>query len=154
MATYGCDMDRFLEDVDRRVPTGGAGFADEVDLIRRRAEMLSGRDKALVMLYVDKGRQFREAAVLMGVSEATVARRVGRIIRRLMDGQYIACLRHGERLGRLGMAVAKDHLIDGMSVHAIAVRRDVSVYRVRRVLEEVRGIVGSKGQAAAESKGE
>jgi hypothetical protein len=142
MSRVEVDVLEIRESYDRRIGTAGCGgIADEVEMIRQRAHVLSGTDRALVMLYLDKGRRFAEVSQLMGVCEGTVARRVGRIVRRLMDGQYITCLRHRGGLGRLGLAVAKDYLIDGLSVHAIAVRRNITVYRVRKALNEIRRLL-------------
>lgn len=133
-------------------PLGLGGIADEVDLIRQRAQILSRDDRALVMLYLDRGRSYAEVAQLAGVCEATIARRVGRIIRRLMDGQYITCLRNRQRLGPLGEAIAKDHLIDGLAIDAIALRRDVTVYRVRKTLNAIRGLLNENAVAARRTR--
>ncbi len=140
------DVQKIVDGTDRRLwRTGAGGYADEVELIRRRCNLLSKEDRALVLYYLDNGRRLSEAAGLLGVCEGTVARRVGRIIRRLLDGQYIACLRHRRLLGRLGMGVARDYLIDGLSMHAVAERRGVTVYQVRKMLHRIRGLGGCEG---------
>ena len=139
MPRIPADLDKITDRPHRPAPCLAiGGLADEVDLIRQRAAILKPADRALVMLYLDCGRRFAELAAIAGVSETTIARRTGRIIRRLLDGQYLPCLRHRDRLGPLGQAVARDHLIDGMPIHAIAVRRRITVYRVRKILNTIR----------------
>ena len=77
---------------------------------------------------------------IAGVNEATVARRIARISKRLMDATYIMCLRNSDILGEENVEIARDLLVRGMSQHQIARRRNVSLYRVRKVMAEVRRI--------------
>jgi len=124
--------------VDR--PLAGRGLhlaAEEVDLLRRRAAILSRADRTLVLMYLEKGSRFSEIAQVSGLNEANVARRIHKLVGRLMDGQYITCVRHRSLLGALNVAIAKDRLIEGLSVRRIAAKRRTTTYRVRRGLVQI-----------------
>ncbi len=123
------------------VPVAGGPslhLAEEVQLLQRRAEILGATDRALVLMYLEKGSCFSEIARVAGLNEANVARRIHKLIARLLDGKYITCLRHRAVLGKLNLAIAKDRLIEGLSVRQIAARRRTTVYRVRRGLLKIR----------------
>ncbi len=124
--------------VDR--PLAGRGLhlaVEEVDLLRRRAAILSRADRTLVLMYLEKGSRFSEIAQVSGLNEANVARRINKLVGRLMDGQYITCVRHRALLGTLNVAIAKDRLIEGLSVRRIAAKRRTTIYRVRRGLVQI-----------------
>lgn len=113
----------------------------QADLVRSRLHMLSGTDKVLMTMYVENGNSCRQIARLRGVTETTVARRIDAIVRRLMDGQYIRCLRSRRKLTADQMAIAKEFFVMGLPMSQIAGKRRSSVYRVRRALREIRGLV-------------
>ena len=121
--------------------SGGASLhlaAEEVRLLQGRAEILGVADRALVLMYLEKGTCFSDIARIVGRNEANVARRIHKLIARLLDGKYITCLRHRAVLGKLNLAIAKDRLIEGLSVRQIAARRRTTVYRVRTGLLKIR----------------
>ncbi len=112
--------------------------ADEVRLLLRRADILGAADRALVLMYLEKGTCFSDIARITGRNEANVARRIHKLIARLLDGRYITCLGHRAVLGKLNLAIARDRLIEGLSVRQIAARRQTTVYRVRTGLGKIR----------------
>ena len=121
--------------------SGGANLhlaAEEVRLLQRRAEILGVADRALVLMYLENGACFSDIARIAGRNEANVARRIHKLIARLLDGKYITCFRHRAVLGKLNLAIAKDRLIEGLSVRQIAARRRTTVYRVRTGLLKIR----------------
>ena len=122
-------------------PAGGPSLhlaAEEVQLLQRRADILGAADRALVLMYLEKGSCFSEIARVAGLNEANVARRIHKLVGRLLDGQYITCVRHRAVLGKLNLAIAKDRLIAGLSVRQIAAKRRTTVYRVRSGLLQIR----------------
>ncbi len=124
--------------VDR--PLAGRGLhlaAEEAELLRRRAAILSRADRTLVLMYLEKGSRFSEIAQVSGLNEANVARRIHKLVGRLMDGQYITCVRHRALLGTLNVAIAKDRFIEGLSVRRIVAKRRTTTYRVRRGLVQI-----------------
>ena len=124
--------------VDR--PVAGRGLhlaAEEAELLRRRAAILSRADRTLVLMYLEKGSRFSEIAQVSGLNEVNVARRIHKLVGRLMDGQYITCVRHRALLGTLNVAIAKDRFIEGLSVRRIVAKRRTTTYRVRRGLVQI-----------------
>ena len=121
--------------------SGGANLhlaAEEVRLLQRRTEILGVADRALVLMYLENGACFSDIARIAGRNEANVARRIHKLIARLLDGKYITCFRHRAVLGKLNLAIAKDRFIEGLSVRQIAARRRTTVYRVRSGLLKIR----------------
>lgn len=114
-------------------------LSGQIDILRSRVWVLSGADKGLMEMYLD-GVSFRQMASVGGINEATVARKVAKIIKRLMSGTYITCLRNRQQLGETTVAIARDHLICGMSGREIANKHDMSLYRVRKILMRIRSI--------------
>jgi len=114
------------------------GYRDETDLLRSRVNLLAGEDKLLLTMYLDKGSSFRQLAGLTGVSDTIIARRVYRLVRRLTDGRYVACLRNRSRLTDAELAIAKDHFLMGLSIRKIAPKYRLTRYRVQKTLEHIR----------------
>ena len=114
-----------------------------IDLLRRRLNLLDGRDKVLMTMYVEHENSFRQIARICGVSEANVARRINGIISRLTDGQYMTCLRNRDKLSRWQLAIAKDYFLLGLSIRKIAGKRRRSYYHIRDTLNDIRSIVAA-----------
>lgn len=113
------------------------GFKDRIDLIRCRAELLKGRDRALVQMYLDNTGTYRQMARLAGVNEANVARRIHKLIRRLLDGQYITCLHYREQFTQVQIEMARDYFVDGLSMREIAERHETTIYAVRKTMKQI-----------------
>ena len=123
---------------------------DQIDLLRSRLNLLDGKDKVLMVMHMENGNSFRQIARLLGVSEARIARRIHRLTERLIEGEYIACLRNRDRFSELQMAIAKDYFLTGLSMERIAVERHSSRYRVRQTLKEIQSLV--KGKESEQGK--
>jgi len=113
-----------------------------------RAEMLSGKDKALIQMYLANSSSFGEMARFAGVSESTIARRVRKLIRRLLGGEYMMCLHSRAQLNKLEQAVAKDYFLEGRSQKEIARKREFTVYQVRKALRRLQALVRQSGSSA------
>ena len=116
-------------------------YADCIDLLRARSVILSHRDRSLMQMYLEGGYSFGRIARLAGVNEAAIARRIHKLIHRLLDSEYITCLRHRSRFSSLERTLAKDYFIEGLSQRKIAQKRDISVYQVRKSLRKVQKFV-------------
>ena len=114
-----------------------------IELLRSRLNLLSGTDKLLMIMYIEHGNSIRQIARIRGVSEASVARRIRSITKRLTDGPYIDCLRNRDKLTGCQFAVAKDYYLLGLSMRRIAAKRRWSYYRVRDTLNEIQSIMTS-----------
>ena len=130
---------------DERVSGAGkACYTDSAEMLMARAEMLTGKDKVLIQMYLADGNSFSEMARLMGVNEATIARRVRKLTRRLLRGEYITCVRSRRILSGLDKTIAKDYFLQGRSQEAIAQKMGITVYQVRKTLRSLRALF--KGQ--------
>jgi DNA-binding CsgD family transcriptional regulator len=112
-------------------------YADRIDLLRTRVDILTGRDKALMTMYLDNGSTFRQMARIAGVNESSIARKIHRLTRRLLNAGYITCLRNRHRLSKIDLLVARDYFIEGISQQNIARKRKITVYAVRKALRNI-----------------
>ena len=110
---------------------------DRLDLIRSRADLLTGKDRAIMQIYLDNSGTFRQMSRIAGVNEANVARRIHRIIRRLLDGQYITCLRNRHKFTVEELDIARDYFLEGLPMSQIADNRSTTYYAVRRAMKKV-----------------
>ncbi len=120
-------------------------FRDRIDLLRARSDLLVGKDRLLMKMYLDNGNTFRQMARLVGVNEATISRRIYKVTERLLNSEYITCLRNRDRFSSTEMGVAKDYFLKGLSQREIAKQRDRSLYRIRMILKKIQVMVSVEG---------
>jgi len=125
-------------------------YRDRIDLLLSRVSLLSGRDKVLMTMYLENGNSFRQMARLAGVNEASIGRRIHKLTRRLLDGEYITCLRNRDKFTSSEMAVAKDYFLRGLALRRIAKKENISYYRARQIMKKIQEFVradanGGKG---------
>lgn len=116
-------------------------YRDRIDLLRSRVGLLTGKDKLLMTMYLKNDNSFRQMARLAGVNEASVARRIYKITKRLIDGEYITCLRNRDKFTRAEMAIAKDYFLLGLSMKSVANKRRTTYYHVRGILKRIQQLV-------------
>jgi len=92
-------------------------------------------------MYLDNENTFRQMARLAGVNEATIARRIHKVVKRLLDGSYITCLYNKETLTPRQLEMARDYFVDGLPMREIADRHEVSIYRVRKNLQRIQSLI-------------
>ncbi len=117
----------------------------ELDLLRSRLHLLNGKEKVLMTMYLENGSSFRQIARLTGVSDTSIARRISGLTKRLIDGQYIVCLRNRDKFTRDQMTIAKDYFMVGLSMKEIAVKRRWSRYHVRETIIKIKSILNDCG---------
>jgi len=113
---------------------------DITDLLRHRIKLLNGEDKLLMIMYLEKGNSFRQMAKLAGVHETIIARRIHKITTRLLNGEYITCLRNGKKFSAIELAIAREYFLIGLSMREIARKRQITYYQVRKILKKIRQI--------------
>ena len=116
-------------------------YRDRIDLLRSRVNLLTGKDKLLMTMYLENANSFRQMARLAGVNETRIARRIHKVTKRLIDGEYITCLRNSKKFSKTEMAIAKDYFLLGLSMKKIAGKRRRSYYRVRETLKKIQRLV-------------
>ena len=99
--------------------------------------MLAGCDKILMKMYLENGNSVRQIARLIGVSEVSIARRIRKMTRLLMEGQYMSCLRERKRLSATELSIAKDYFLMGLSIRGVAARRGWTFYSARKALKKI-----------------
>jgi len=144
-------MKRVHENIPEDNAEAERGCRDRIDLLRSRVGLLSGEDRMLMTMYIENGNSFRQMARLAGVNEARIARRIHKVTERLMNGEYITCLRNRNRFEEGELDVAKDYLLAGLSIKKIARRRDRTYYGVRKTLKKIQGIIALPEAKAAVS---
>ena len=114
---------------------------DRIDLLRNRAKLLTGRDRLLMTMYLDNANTFRQMACLAGVNETNIARRIHKIIKRLIDGEYITCLRNRQMFSGAEMVIARQYFLLGWSIRKIAGEQGLSYYGIRKSLKKIQQLV-------------
>jgi len=114
-----------------------ADFKDRIDLLRSRVGLLTGRDRALMQMHLDNSGTFSQMARIASVNEANVARRIHKLIRRLLDGQYITCLRNRDKFTQEQIEMARDYFVDGLAMREIADRHETTYYEVRKTMKKI-----------------
>jgi hypothetical protein len=79
------------------------------------------------------------------MNRSSVGRRIQRILRRLSDRTYLACLESRDRFSDVEMDVLRDHLIRGLSLARIARDSGLCYYRVRAIVEKARDLSSGSG---------
>lgn len=106
--------------------------------IRKRAKQLSEPDRTLVRMYLDNANSFRQISQLLGVSEASVARRVKKIVDRLSDPSIDSVLNKGNQLSHKQRKIARDFFLRGQTVNKIAHKYGMTYYNARRIINVLR----------------
>jgi predicted DNA-binding protein YlxM (UPF0122 family) len=118
-----------------------AEYRDRIDLLQSRVGLLTGKDKMLMTMYIENGNSFRQMARLSGVNEARIARRIHKVTERLVNGEYITCLRNRDKFDRGELDIAKDYFLEGLSMKKIAKKHDSTYYCVRKTLKKIQGLI-------------
>lgn len=116
-------------------------YRDRIDLLRSRLCMLSGEEELLMTMYWENGISLWQISRLAGVSWVRIARRINKLTEKLMDGQYITCLRNSSRFTKREMAIAKDYFLLGISMRKIAAKHHWSYYRVRKTILKIQRLL-------------
>lgn len=127
------------------------GYAE---MLRLRAPLLAGEDRLLMSLYLEDGHSVRQIARLIGANPSTVARRVRKIVRRLIDETYSVCLENRSAFSGPELAILRDHFLRGLSFARIGRNRGTSYYRVRMTVLKARKLVATAISPCAEKESE
>ena len=121
----------------------GGVFSSQADMLAIRADILNAKDRALLKMYHRNGLTFRQIAHVAGVNEAIIARKIHKLTAKLVDGEYLTCLRNRDKFNRTEMTVARDYYLEGMSQKQIAKKRKMTIYSTRKILLKIRQILES-----------
>ena len=69
-------MKRIHTKISERTLKDKNEYRDRIDLLRSRVNLLTGKDKLLMTMYLENSNSFRQMARLAGVNETRIARRI------------------------------------------------------------------------------
>jgi hypothetical protein len=116
---------------------------DRIDLLRSRIHLLAGRDRLLMTMYLEKGNSIRQIARVAGVVDTVIARRIRKLTKRLLDGEYITCLRNQSKFTKTELAIAKDYFLVGFSIKTVAAKHRVTYYCARETVRKIRRLIAA-----------
>jgi len=134
-------MEKIHTNISKKTLEAKDWYRDEIDLLHGRLDLLKGKDKVLMTMYLENDNSFRQIAQLIGISETSIARRIRGLTKRLADGQYITCLRNRNKFTEFQINIAKDYFLFGLSIRTIANIRRCSFYRIRKTIKEIKSII-------------
>jgi len=111
---------------------------NQIEKLRHRVDLLDGKDKVLMQMYLEKGSSYCQLAKLMDVYPSTVVRRIRKIVKRLVSGKYIVCLKNRELFNDFEMMVAKKYFLNGYSIKKIATDDEHSFYQVYQAIGRIK----------------
>ena len=111
------------------------------DLLRSRLNLLSGKDKLLMTMYLENGNSYSQMASLAGIDVANIARRICKLTKKLLDNEYITCLQNRRKFTKTERNVAKDYFLNDLSIRKITRKRNLSFYRVRETIKKIQQIL-------------
>ncbi len=101
-----------------------------------RVDMLPADQKAIVTLFLN-GRDFRMLAKNAGVNEATVARRLRKIVSRIISDDFLAALSQDD-MSEEKTEIIRDYFVKGLSVKTISQKTGLSRYRVSKTIRQLK----------------
>ncbi|OQA02550.1 MAG: hypothetical protein BWY69_01015 [Planctomycetes bacterium ADurb.Bin401] len=106
---------------------------DLIEKIPGRVELLNDKDRAFINLFL-ASQSFRNIAAAAQVHEATVARRIKKIVKRISDNDFIIAI-SDRTLTPLERKVLREHCIDGLPMNRIAEKNKISYCQVRKLIK-------------------
>ncbi|MHC4726937.1 MAG: hypothetical protein ACYS17_06860 [Planctomycetota bacterium] len=112
-----------------------------IEVLRNRLDLLDGKDKLLMTLYIEDGYSIFKISRMTDQCETSIARRINRLTKKLLEGRYITCLRYRNKFSRYQMAIAKDYFLRDLSMREIKKKRSRSFYHVRYTILKIKSIL-------------
>ena len=98
-----------------------------------RVDMLPEQQRTFVRLF-QSTQKYRPIAKTAGVNEGTIARRLKRIAEQISSNNFIAALSQNGSLPCETMEILKDYFVGDQPMIRIAKNRNVSCYKVRKII--------------------
>ena len=108
---------------------------DRIDLLRCRAGLLTGRDGALMQMYLNGSGTLSQMARLAGVNEVNVAGRIHKLVAGFLTGN-ITCLHNRDKFSNEQIEMARDYFFDGLPMKEIA-DDEITYYQVRKTMRQI-----------------
>ena len=85
-------MKKVYNDISDAAEQSWKSRREKLDLVRGRINLLKGREKIIMTMYLERGNSIRQIARLMGVDEMKISRKIQKLTHTLSDGVFIKCL--------------------------------------------------------------
>jgi len=115
---------------------------DMIEVLRRRVGLLRGKERLMMKMYLENGNTVSQLARLAGVNQSSMYRRIRRLKKRLIHGEYIKCVRMRWKFSKIEMDVAREHFLEGRTYKEIAERHGCTSYRINKIVRTIRGRLG------------
>ena len=115
---------------------------EQVDVLRGRIELLEGKDRAMMEMYLEQGNSLKQIAELLGVNATSLARRIRKLSDRLTRGTYLQCRRHEGLFSEAELSLAKDYFLRGVNMRRIARNRKMRYHKVREKIRRIEYLCG------------
>jgi uncharacterized protein YerC len=108
---------------------------DTFEKLAARVELLDEEQRLLIRLF-QAGQSYKAIAVMAGTNEATIARKLRKIVRRISDDRFIAVLL--ERNTQIKRTkILKEKFINGKTIRQIAKNTGLSPYKIRKIINSI-----------------
>jgi hypothetical protein len=104
-----------------------------------RIDFLADQEKAFVRLFMNS-QNFRTIAKSAAVSEATIARRLKKIARRISNNNFITALTQSNGTSADETEAIKDHFLNGTNIKTITKKTGLSRYKVNKTINQMRNL--------------
>ena len=112
-----------------------------VDVLRGRLDLLDGKDRLLMKMHLDNGYSIFKISKVTDLCQGSIARRIKRLKKILLEGRYIKCLHNRDRFNRYQMEIAKDYFLKDFSIRKITIKRRRSYYHIRKTILKIKSIL-------------
>jgi predicted DNA-binding protein YlxM (UPF0122 family) len=127
-------------------------FRDRAEILRNRALLLDEPHRTLIISYLDNENSFRQIAKLTGVNEATISRKIKKIINRLEKNTHLVTGSNIKNLSDKQRRIAKDFFLKGISVRRLSRKYRMSYYKVKNIIHTVESIKINHSKKISERK--
>jgi len=118
------------------------------------ADHLPPDERQLLLAIYGRGMPVSEAAIMLGVPERQLRRRVKALVRRVCDPSFDAAVRLGPELPRQIRQVARLTAIEGLPMRQVAQRLGISYHNVRKHRDAFHAMVDTAGVLAGRLRAE
>lgn len=106
-----------------------------------RIDLLSDKDKMLIDLFM-ASEKFKSIATAAGVHEATVARRLKKIAKRLKSDSFVIAMSH--HLPPEKMEIMRQYFVEGLSMLKIARQNNRPYCKIRKTIKACKRLIQIK----------
>ncbi len=117
-----------------------------IDLLRHRKDLLDGQDKVFMTMYLENGNSFRQISRLLGVSEATISRRIQKLTKHLTGESFYIYRQYRKKLNKRQKQFARDYFLTGLSLRQIAKKHQCGFLRVKNTMKKIFDLIDAEKQ--------